>query len=312
MKFNPDKGYEKLWSLDLGVNEPADSPKRKKVQELFNELEHFDKPEDMEVFDEVVPAEGDDPAVKIRVYRKKGAVNAPLVFDIHGGGFVIGNLDKDNNRCAAICAGVPCTVIQVEYRLAPQYRFPAPLMDCYHALTYVAAHAEHYGIDPERIALFGSSAGGTLVAGLALYIRDKGGPKISMLVFNYPCFYRGDPKSSAMLMFDGAPVIGGENLNDALNLYMGPLNGGQPSYYAVPGECKDLTHLPPTAIIAAEYCPLRDDSIDFARRLLANGIPTELYLLPRVPHAYDLIKEPRTKWIQEGIFLSLRREFGMN
>lgn len=311
MRFTPDNGYEKLWDLNLDVSLPADSPQRLKVLKLFQEFEHFDCPDNMNVWDETIPGNTPEEELVIRIYRIKDAGVTPLVFDIHGGGFVIGNLDKDNNRCAAICAGVPCTVIQVGYRLAPRYHFPAPLMDCVRALTYVVDHAEHFMIDPDKIGLFGSSAGATLAAGLALYLRDHHGPKISLLVLNYPYLGYGDPKESAKLMFDGAPIVGGENINDAMNLYLGESDGHLPSYYAVPELCRDLTHMPPTAVIVSEYCPLRDDGISFAERLLANGVPTELYLLPRVPHAYDLINEPRTRWIQEGIFLSYRREFGI-
>jgi len=312
MRFKPDKGYEKLWKLNLDVSEPSDSPKRLEAAKLFQELEYFQKPDDMEVIDDRIPALGDEPELAIRIYRKKGAKKAPLVFDIHGGGFVTGDLSKDNNRCAAICEGVPCTVIQVGYRLAPEYHFPVPLMDCYRALCYIVEHADYFSIDPERVALFGSSAGGNLVAGLSLYIRDHGGAKISLQILNYPVLGYGDLKSSAKLMYDGAPVVPGENINDAMNLYLGGRNGEAPSYYAAPELCRDLTHLPATVVIASEYCPLRDDGIQFAARLLDTGIPTELYVLPRVPHAYDLIPAARTKWIQEGIFLSLRREFGMD
>ena len=311
MRFYPDKGYEPLWQLNLDVSLPPDSPERRRVLELFAELERFEKPDDMDVYDEEIPADDGEPAIMLRVYRMKGAGVTPLVFDIHGGGFVIGDLSKDNNRCAAICAGVPCTVIQVAYRLVPEVRYPLPMLDCLRALSYIVDHAEHFGIDPALIGLFGSSAGATLAAGMALYIRDHGGPKISLQVLNYPALGYGDARSSAKLMFDGAPIVGGENSNDALNLYLGERDGSAPPYYAAPLLCPDLTHVPPTAIIASEYCPLRDDGIRFAQRLLDNGIPTELYVLPRVPHAYDLIREPRTRWIQEGIFLSYRREFGL-
>lgn len=311
MRFTPDNSYEKLWKLNLDVSEPADSPHRKEVLALFSELERFEKPADMEITDEVIPAEGRTPELTLRIYRKQGSAPAPLLFDIHGGGFVIGNLDKDNNRCATFCAGVPCTVIQVGYRLAPEYHFPVPLLDCQRALTYIVEHAAHFRIDPHRVALFGSSAGANLVAALSLYLRDHGGPSIKLQILNYPCLGYGDLKTSAQLMFDGAPIVGGENINDAMNVYLGERNGEPVSYYAAPALCQDLTHLPPTAVVVSEYCPLRDDGIEFASRLLKNGVPTELYVLPRVPHAYDLISAPRTKWIQEGLFLSLQREFSM-
>lgn len=311
MEFKPDRGYEKLWEISLDVSEPDNSPKRQHVLKLFQELEHFDKPEDMDVIDDVIPSQADEPELKIRIYRKKSFGLTPLVFDIHGGGFVIGSLDKDNNRCAVLCAGVPCTVIQVGYRLAPEYHFPVQLLDCYRALCYIAAHAEYFRIDPNRIALFGSSAGANLAAALSLYIRDNGGPKISLQVLNYPHLGYGDLKPSAQLMIDGAPIVNAKTINDTITVYLGATGGSIPSYYAAPELCRDLTRLPPTAIIASEYCPLRDDGIQYATRLLSNGIPTELYVLPRVPHAYDLIPQPRTKWIQEGICMSLRREFGM-
>ena len=310
MKYYPDKGYEALWDLKLDVNTPPDSPERLKVVGMLNELEHFDVPENMEVVDDFIPAFEEYPAIPIRIYRLKDSGVMPLLFDIHGGGFVIGNLDKDNNRCAAFCQGVPCVVIQVAYRLAPEYVYPTQLMDCYRALTYIIDNSEKFRIDPERIGLFGSSAGGNLVAGLALYLRDKKGPDIRLQILNYPCLNFGDLTDSELLMGDNTPIVDGHGINDVMKVYLGGGNGTVPPYYAAPLLCKDLSGLPPTAIVACEYCPLRDDGIEYAQRLMKNCVPTELYVLPRVPHVYDLIPEDRTTWIQEGLFLSLRREFG--
>ena len=93
--------------------------------------------------------------------------------------------------------------------------------------------------------------------------------------------------------------------------YLGGFDGSLPSYYAVPALARDLSDLPPACIVTCEYDPLRDGGIDYARRLMEFAVPTELYSLPRVPHGFDMIRAPLTNWIREGLYLSLRREFGM-
>lgn len=302
MKLNPHPGYEALFNLSM--------TDQVELNNMLGEYRKFDPPEDLDVYDSSVPGINGAPDVTIRVYKKKGINNAPLLLNIHGGGFVAGDLDNDNIRCAGFALNVPCVVISVAYRLAPESPFPAGLEDCYAALLYVHEHADEFDIDPERIAIFGTSAGGCIGAGLCLYLRDKGGPKISMQMLNFPAIECLANTTSAKQLFEGSPMVKGDGLSYVLGLYLGGFDGTVPSYYAVPGLAKDLSGLPPAFIVTCEYDPLRDEGIDYARRLLEFAVPTELHSMPRVCHGYDLITAPLTMWIREGMYMSLRREFG--
>lgn len=310
MKFKPHPGYEVLWDLHMDIEGRAAGEETdfdKKLREFF----YFERPEGMEIYDSSVPGLDGAPDVPIRVYKKPDEKNAPLVIDIHGGGFVSGDLDNDNIRSARIVENVPCTVISVGYRLAPESVFPAALEDCYAVLQYAYDHAEEFGIDRDRIALFGTSAGGCLAAALCLYVRDKGGPKISLQVLNFPALDYLANTTSALQFFEDAPLVQGKGLSGAMKQYLGGFDGTLPSYYAVPALARDLSDLPPACVITCEYDPLRDEGIDYARRLMEFAVPTELYSLPRVPHGFDLIPASLTNWIREGIYIAIRREFGM-
>ena len=299
-KLHP--GYEVLGNLPTDVKE---------VNKIIEPFKHCDVPDDIEIYDTKVPGIDGEPDVPIRVYRKKGSSKAPLIIGIHGGGFVAGNLDNDNVRDIGFVQNVPCTVISVDYRLAPKHLFPAQLNDCLAALTYAHDHPDEFGIDPERIAIFGTSAGGAIAAGLCLYLRDHNGPKISMQILNFPAIDYLANSTSSIQLFDDVPMVKGNGLSDVWRLYLGGFNGTQPSYYAVPALARDLSGLPATFVVTLEYDPLRTEGMEYARRLIEFAVPTELYSLPRVCHGFDMVPAPLTLWIREGMYNSLRREFSI-
>lgn len=311
MKHIPHPGYEALWNIEMNFEVADFDNSDKSVNMIRNLMMNFKSPEVVEIFDINVPGINDAPDVPARVYRMVGAKNAPMVLNIHGGGFVSGDLDNDNIRASKIVENVPCTVISVGYRLAPQSTFPAQLEDSLAVLQYAIEHSDDLGIDPEKIGVFGTSAGGCIAAGLCLYLRDNSGPKISMQVLNFPALDYLASTTSAMQNFDYAPLVKGDGLSEVWKKYLGGYNGYLPSYYAVPALARDLAGLPPTCIIVNEYDPLRDEGIDYARRLMSFAVPTELYSLPRVPHGFDLISAPLTDWIREAVYRAFKREFGM-
>lgn len=309
MNYRPHPGYEMLFGLDLGLNSSDSENNVSKIVRDF--MLNFKLPENIEMFDLNVPGKGNDPEVPIRVYRNKGAKNRPLVLNIHGGGFVSGDLDNDNIRASVIAKNVPCTVVSVGYRLAPESVYPAQLNDCLAALEYAVDHADELGIDTDNIGLFGTSAGGCIAAGLALYLRDHNGPKVKAQVLNFPALDYLQTSTSSQQNFTGAPLVSGDGLAGVWKLYLGGFEGNDPSYYAVPALARDLAGLPATCMIVNEYDPLRDEGIDYARRLMDFAVPTELYSLPRVPHGFDLVPEPLTDWIREAIYRIYKREFGL-
>lgn len=308
MKHQPHPGYEMLWGVHMGLDGKSEGNLGNVIREL---MLNFKLPEGLEMFDLMVPGLKDAPDVPIRVYRNIGAKKAPLVINIHGGGFITGDLDNDNIRASLIAKNVSCTVVSVGYRLAPQSVFPAQIEDCLAALNYALDNSESLGIDTEKIGVFGTSAGGCIAAGLCLYLRDHKGPKISAQVLNFPALDYLQTSLSAQQNFDNAPLVKGDGLSGVWVHYLGGFDGSLPSYYAVPALARDLSGLPPTCMIVNEYDPLRDEGIDYARRLMAFSVPTELYCMPRVPHGFDLVPAPLTDWIREAMYRTFKREFGM-
>lgn len=269
-------------------------------------------PEEMEeIRDRYIPGPEGAPEVKIRVYRRRGLENVPVVIDLHPGGFTMGGLPMCNERCIGFAMNVPCVAIGVDYRLAPKHQYPAQLEDCRAVLEYVVAHPEEFGADPSRVALVGTSAGGNLAAGLCLWLRDHGGPKIALQILNYPAVVGSATTHSALMLGDSAPLVQASGLRKLMDVYTGCPDGCPVPYYAKPGLAPDLSGLPPAMVVTCEYDPLRDEGIDYARRLMAHGVQTEIHSMPRVCHAYDEMDTPLRGWIRQGMHMALQREFGM-
>lgn len=274
-------------------------------------ISEYTKPEGLVMEDRVIPG-GDGQDMAIRVYTPAGLPEkAPIVMDVHGGGFVGGNLDIDNYRCIALATGTPAIVVSVDYRLAAPggVHFPQPLMDCYAALNWLGEHGAGLGGDPKRIALHGTSAGANLCAALALYVRDHGGPELSLVVLNCPVLSMENTFSKRQYpqFALGTPV----KREGVECIYLGGFDGSVPSYYAFPGYCTDLEGLPPHYIVVGEYDTLRDEGVSYAVRLLQTGVPCEMVVAPRVGHGFCVVDHPLTHWVHKGICGSLRREFGM-
>lgn len=299
-------GYEYHLNLyDILANgTPEEQEEAMAAQRKF--ITDYTLPEGMTMEDKFIP-DSDGNQMCIRVYTPAGTPEkAPVLVEIHGGGWSGGNLDIDNYRCIALAQNTPCIVVGVEYRLASEtVKYPVPMLDCYQALCWVHDSADQIGADPARIALHGTSAGGNLVAGVALYARDHGGPKISLAVLNCSVMYNG---VGASMHQNSKFALGAD---DAFADYIGGYDGNAIPYYALAGNCQMLQGFPPTFIVAGEYDPLRDDSVQFASRLYEAGVPTELVVAPRVGHGFCVVDHPLTRWVHEGICASLRREFGM-
>ncbi|MET9794637.1 alpha/beta hydrolase [Nocardiopsis alba] len=224
----------------------------------------------MEVEDLTVPA---DPPVRVRVYRPRGSEGGGALIWLHGGGWIMGDLDTEHPWATRLAAGSGRTVISVEYRLAPEHPFPAALEDAYAVLVWVSEQAERIGVDPERIAVGGHSAGGGLAAGVALSSRDRGGPAIRFQLLNQPGLDDRQRTWSAR-NFTDTPWMDRDKVTAAWRHYL----GSEPaSMYAAPARAEDLSGLPPAYIATAESCPVRDEGIEYASRLLRAGVSVELH-----------------------------------
>ncbi|OXM42445.1 esterase [Amycolatopsis thailandensis] len=235
----------------------------------------------MTVEDRTVPGE---PAVPVRVYRPHEARGA--VVWLHGGGWVMGNLDTEHPWAARIAEASGAVVISVEYRLAPENPFPAALDDVYAVLNWTADHAAELGVSPDRIAIGGHSAGGGLAAATALRARDEGGPRICFQLLNQPGLDDRRESWSARTFTD-TPWMNRDRVAAMWRYY---LDGKPaPSPYAAPSRATDLSGLPPAYVAAAEFCPNRDENIDYAARMLRAGVSVELHQWPGTFHGSQAI-----------------------
>ncbi|MCJ1676387.1 alpha/beta hydrolase [Streptomyces sp. APSN-46.1] len=222
----------------------------------------------MKVEDRTVSA---DPDVAVRVYRPHRAQGA--IVWLHGGGGVFGDLDTEHPWAARIADLSGAVVISVGYRLAPEHRFPAALDDACAVLTWAAEHADELGIDPARIAVGGHSAGANLAAAVALRARDEEGPAIRFQLLNQPGLDDRRETWSARTFTD-TPWFNRDKLAAAWRHYL----GSQPATpYAAPARAADLSGLPPAYIATAEFCPNRDEGIEYALRLMRAGVSVELH-----------------------------------
>ena len=236
--------------------------------------------------DHLAPGRNGDPDVPVRLHREPGiAEPRPALVSLHGGGYVIGSHLGDDARFDRWSPALRCTGISVGYRLAPETPFPGPLEDCYAALTWAYRNAADLGIDPNRIGIIGGSAGGGLAAGLALLARDRGEIPVAFQVLSYPML---DDRQTTRSARAGAPLWGPTANEFGWRSYLSGLSSQQdPPGYAVPARATDLTGLPPTFITVGNLDGLLDEDIDYARRLIAAGVPTDLHVFADAPHAFD-------------------------
>jgi acetyl esterase/lipase len=264
-----------------------------RVQEARNgPLMAFPPPpdrEDVAKEDRRVPGPAGAPDVAVRIYRPRaGAGPRGCVFEIHGGGFLLGSIAMMDPWCQVVAAALDAVVVSVEYRLAPEHPFPAGVEDCYAALCWTAKHAAELGVDPARIALAGQSAGGGLAAATALLARDRGFPALCFQLLEIPELDdRLDTPS--MLAFQDTPLWNRPNAVWSWKHYLGPDHRGETSPYAAPARAKDLAGLPPAYVSTMEFDPLRDEGILYALRLLQAGVPVELHSYPGTFHGSDLL-----------------------
>ncbi|WP_410603565.1 alpha/beta hydrolase [Amycolatopsis sp. lyj-90] len=235
----------------------------------------------MTVEDRTVPGE---PDVAIRVYRPHEAQGA--VVWLHGGGWVMGNLDTEHPWAARLAEASGAVVISVNYRLAPENPFPAALDDAYTVLEWAAENAADLGVTPDRIAIGGHSAGGGLAAATALRARDEHGPRIRFQLLNQPGLDDRQETWSARTFTD-TPWVNRARVTAMWHYYLA--GRPAPSYYAAPARATDLSGLPPAYVATAELCPNRDEDIDYAVRLLQAGVSVELHQWPGTFHGSQAI-----------------------
>ena len=229
-----------------------------------------------------------DGEVFVRVYQPTERPDTlPALLWIHGGGYVLGSVERDDLLASHLAKVAQCVVVSVEYRLAPEHPFPAPVEDCYAALKWLAAHTGELGVEPSRIAIGGASAGGGLAAGLALLTRDRAEVELAFQLLIYPMIDDRNVAPASDTLPDTF-VWTRENNLMGWRAYLGQEPGGADvSPYAAAARADDLTGLAPAYIPVGDLDLFLDENIEYAQRLLAAGVPTELHVYPGGYHGFN-------------------------
>lgn len=257
-------------------------PQARDVAMAFRDLQG--EPEQVgEVRDLVVP--GPAGQLPVRVYHPEPGTALPLLVYFHGGGWVIGNIEVVDKPCRALANASRCVVAAVQYRLAPETKFPGAPEDCHAATKWLAEHAGELGADGGRLIVGGDSAGGNLAAVVALMARDRGGPSVAYQLLIYP--------ATAPMSTDFASRV--DNAEGYLlttpsmvwfwdHYLSSPADATNP--YATPISASDLSGLPPAMVITAEFDPLRDEGAAYAERLQQAGVTVKTSRYNGVIHGF--------------------------
>ena len=241
-------------------------------------------PEVGEVSDRSIP--GPDGEIPVRIYQPVGSGERGVTVFFHGGGWVIGDLDTHDKECRILCSEADCVVVAVDYRLAPEHRFPAAVEDSTAAYQWVCEHAAELGAAPGRVAVAGDSAGGNLAAVVAQWARDHDvtPPRIQVLVYPAVDLREGIDYPSRVENAAG-PFLLTATVDYFLAHYMGDAASGPLEPTASP-LLGDLAGLPPALVVTAEYDPIRDQGEAYARALEEAGVEVSLHRYDGMPHIF--------------------------
>lgn len=229
-------------------------------------------------------APGPNGAIPIRIYTPAGQAPRGCLVFFHGGGFVIGSIETHDAMCRMIANASGTVIASVDYRLAPEYKYPAAAEDAYAATCWIAEQARRLGLDPKRIAVGGDSAGGNLAAVTTMMARERGGPALAFQLLLYPVTDAyldttsyGQYAEGYLLTRAAMAWFWEHYLNDAAE---------REHPYASPLRAEDLSGLPPALVITAECDPLCDEGEAYARRLEAAGVPVTLTRYSGMIHGF--------------------------
>jgi acetyl esterase len=224
--------------------------------------------------------------LKLYIFRPESVPeNNPALLWIHGGGYIMG--DANDLLAPLLAEQVGCTVISVDYRIAPEHPFPAGPEDCYEALLWVHENAAELGIDAGRIAIGGQSAGGGIAASVSLMNRDRNGPKLALQYLLYPMLDNLHDTPSGHI--DDHVVWDRQISIDAWEMYLNGTPGLDASPYASASRATDLSGLPPAFLTVGEQDLFRDECIEYAQRLMSANVPTQIEVYPGMNHGGEIM-----------------------
>ena len=256
---------------------------RKYVRESSTAYPRLDVPL-ASVADRTIPGPGG--ALPVRVYMPVGVGPFPLVVYFHGGGWVVGDLDTQDMICRGLCDGASAVVVSVDYRLAPEHKFPAAVDDAWTATCWAAAHAAELGGDAARLSVAGDSAGANLSAAVALRTRDENGPRLRAQILIYGSCNYPSIRTPSTEEFAAGPIITEAAIDYFWKQYLVDPAVDQDHPWASPARAASHRNLAPAFIATAEMDPSRDDGERYAEILARAGVPTESRRYPGMPHGF--------------------------
>lgn len=250
--------------------------------------------------------------IPVRIYRPEARAPLPAMVFFHGGGWVLGDLEMVDAICRILANAAHCVTVSVDYRLAPEHKFPAAPEDCHAATRWVAGNAAALGADPARLAVGGTSAGANLAAAVALMARDRGGPHLGYQVLWYPATDAAmDTQSHRDFASDNYYFLSRADMEWFWGHYLSA-ERDKANPYCCPAAAKDLRGLPPALVITAEYDPLRDEGEEYAALLKRAGVSVKCTRYEGVTHGFTGMAPILDKGRQsiEEAAAALREAFG--
>lgn len=229
---------------------------------------------------EQISIPGPSGEIPLRIYTPEGQGPFPVFVNFHGGGWTLGGLHNCDGFCAEICNRAQCIVVSVDYHLAPEYKFPKPLLDCYTATQWAAENISKYNGDPKKIAVGGDSAGGNLATAVALMARDKKSINLCCQVLMYPVTNYNFSTDSYQAFAEGYMLTTSTMKWMWENYLSADADGSNP--YASPLQEASLRGLPQALVITAEFDPLRDDSLAYAKKLAQANVEVVQITYPTI------------------------------
>jgi len=280
---------------------------------MLSQLPPF--PETVSVEERHIPGPAGAPDVRTKIYRRKeGAALRPAILHLHGGGYIMGNPEFMGPQCALWADAFDAIVVGPAYRLGPETAFPGNVEDAYAALAWMVAQATELGIDTARIAVAGESAGGGLAAALALLVRDRGEYRFCHQQLIFPMI---DDRTAVRT--DLSPMYGEFVWNNQSNHFGWESLLGQPpgspgvSPYAAAARATSLKGLPPVFMATGALDLFTEENLDYAKRLMAEGVPVELHVYPGAPHAFMQVTSARvTRAYARDAMAALARGLGVS
>jgi acetyl esterase/lipase len=269
-----------------GLNAISDLNKRRaalnSVTKKINEIEHSD----VEVRDIQAPSSEVGRSIPVRLYRAAKESNGsqqPCLIYIHGGGMIMGNLETGNLNCLNFARTFDISVLSIEYRKAPEFPYPAAIDDCIDAISWIVSNSELFNIDLANLGIYGSSAGGGLVLGTVLKMRDQGKNVFKYMLPIYPMIDSSNTSNSSLEITNIGVWDRSTNI-DAWNWY---LNGNQADEYAAPAQAKNLVGLPQCYSDVGSFDLFLDENSSFFRRLSDAGVSTEFQVFQGAFHGSE-------------------------